>query len=91
VDDIADLAGFFHCAALATCQVLGFKVQTRDETNATQQKSKSEKIPIPTWKKRIQQRSTKPDEISPILPFPKEKSNKKVSVDVRIILKRMSV
>jgi hypothetical protein len=66
--DLAELAGLVHCAALATYQVLGCKVRTRDETNATQQKSKSDEKPIPTWKKRIEEKSTEPDVISPILP-----------------------
>jgi hypothetical protein len=39
-DNLAELVGLVHCAALATCQVLGCKVRTRDETIATQQKSK---------------------------------------------------
>jgi hypothetical protein len=55
-DDLAELTGLVHCAALATCQVLGCKVRTRDETIAAQQKSKSEKKPIPTWKKRIEEK-----------------------------------
>jgi hypothetical protein len=55
-DDLAELAGLVHCAALASCQVLGCKVRTRDESNATQQKSKSEKKPIPTWKKMIEEK-----------------------------------
>jgi hypothetical protein len=38
-DNLVELAGLVHCAALATCQVLGCKVRTRNETNATQQKN----------------------------------------------------
>jgi hypothetical protein len=55
-DDLAELSELVHCAALATCQILGCKVRTRDETNATQHKSKSEKKPILTWKKRIEEK-----------------------------------
>jgi hypothetical protein len=44
-DNLAELAGLVHYAALATCQVLSCKVRTRYETNATQQKNKCEKKP----------------------------------------------
>jgi hypothetical protein len=54
VDDLAELAGLVHCAALATCQVLGCK--TRDETNATRQKIRSEEKSISTCKKRIEEK-----------------------------------
>jgi hypothetical protein len=54
-DDLTELARLVHCAAFATCPILGCKVRTRDETNATQQKSKCEKKTNPTWKKRIEE------------------------------------
>jgi hypothetical protein len=93
-DDLAELEGLVHCAALATCQVLDCKVRTRDETNAAQQKSKSEQKPNPTWKKRLEEKVNRSGrDIGHLAKnFQKtENSSKKVRVGVRIILKRLRV
>jgi hypothetical protein len=92
VDYLAGLAGLVQFAALATCQVLGCKVKTRDETNDTLQKSKNGQKPIPTWRKRIEEMINRARrDIAHLTEYFQKKGNssKKVRVCVRIILKRL--
>jgi hypothetical protein len=90
MENLVDLVGLVHCAAIATCQVLGYKIKTRAETN-TSEKSKKESKSIHAWKQRIEDKINRARRnISQLAEFfkNKEHSSKKVLAGVRIILKR---